>query len=352
MTTRSGTNRDDDWRYVPPRTKGRRANILETNEFSPSRYRKWILPTQAITEFLNAIADWIRSGTPGALVYAHSRLGKTKAIAYLKCTINTHLGINWPIFSVTCARNRSDRPTHFYEHFLEDIGYVDPTNGRVTVKRRAALNTIESACIDRDVYNFILFIDDVQYMIETQWDYLLDVYNQLERRGLQPLFILVGQNEVKDAPGLLRGTNQWPVLGRFMQEVYPFRGVESAEDLRRLLRAYDADSAALDVDGRPITRIALKQAFDNGLRLESLSEEVWRGLIAARETRMPNMPLKSYPMPVISAGLLGTLAQVSSRDSLDFAPDRTHFKHGFLTLGGGLLSVDYSRPIVDRSTRM
>lgn len=351
MATQPGTNPDDGWTYVPPLAKRRRAPILESSEFSPFRYRQWILPTQAIAELLNAIADWIRSGTPGALVYAHSRFGKTKAIAYLKRTINTHLGINWPIFSVTCARNRSDRPMHFYEHFLEDIGYVDPTNGRVTVKRRALLNTIEATCIDRDVYSFILFIDDVQCMIETQWDYLLDIYNQLERRGLQPLIILVGQEEVKDTPGLLRGINQWPVLGRFMQEVYPFRGVESAEDLKRLLRAYDADSAALDREGRPITRIALKEAYGNGLRLETLSEEVWRGLIAAREERMPKMPLKSYPMPVISAGLLGTLAQVAPRDSVDFVPDRTHFKRGFLTRGGGLLSVDYSKSTVNTSMR-
>ena len=327
---------------MPPRTTGRkRKSILDTDQFSPFRYGRWLLPTCAIAEFLNAIADWIRTGTPGALVYAHSRFGKTSAIAYLKEIVNSHLGLNWPIFSVTCAERRGERASAYFMHFLEDICFVAPSNGRLAERRQAVLNTIEASCIHRKVRNFILFVDDVQWMTESQWGYMLDIYNQLERRGLQPLIILVGQEEVKDQPGLLKGTSQWPVLGRFMQEVYAFRGVQSANDLKRFLRAYDDDSAVFDSKNRSLTQIALPKAFKNGLRLKSLSSEVWYGLVDARAERMPGMPLVSFPMPVVSAGLLGTLAQISELDKPTFRPDREHFKRGFLTRGGGLLAVDY-----------
>ncbi|MEL7025291.1 MAG: ATP-binding protein [Pseudomonadota bacterium] len=337
---------DSGYVCVPPTSKGRaRKSILDAPRFSPFRYRRMLLPTQAITEFVNAIADWIRTGTPGALVYAHSRFGKTSSIKYMCQFLNLLLGIHWPVFSITCANNRGQRPGSYYEHILEDLCFVAPANGRVADKRRSILNTIEAACIHRDAYNFILFVDEVQAMTEDQWGYLLELYNQFERRDLQPLVILVGQHEAKDIPGVIRGTNRWPVLGRFMQEVYPFRGVESADDLKRLLRSYDEDSAALDTDNRPITRIALPKAYHNGLRLEAVAEEVWHGLTTARETRMPDSPLKSYPMPVITAGVLGTLSLIASRDAPNYIPSRKDFKRGFLSRGGGLLNVDYDRRV-------
>lgn len=340
--------REEGWICVPPKARGRRRkSILDSSRFSAFRYRKWLLPTRAISEFLNAIADWIRSGTPGALVYAHSRFGKSSAIEYLTDVINPLLGLDWPIFSVTTADGRGERHTEYLENFLEDISFVSPANGRKSEKRRAILNTVEAACIHRDTDDFILFVDDVQWMTERKWGYLLDLYNQWEKRGLKPLVILVGQEEVKDKPGLLKGTNQWPVLGRFMQEVYPFRSVQSGNDLKRFLRAYDDDSAEKDPEGRPITEAALPRAFRNGLRLESLSDEVWHGLVDAREERLEGMPLKSFPMPVVSSGLLGTLSQVSELDRPTFRPDRTHFKRGFLTRGGGLLAVDYSKSLED-----
>ena len=255
------------WTCVPPRTRARRRkSILESSRFSAFRYRRWLLPTRAISEFLNSIADWIRCGTPGALVYAHSRFGKTCAIEYLTDVINPLLGLNWPIFSVTCGSGRGERRTEYFEEFLQDISFVSPENGRCSEKRKAILNTIEAACIHRGSEDFILFIDDVQCMTENKWGYMLDLYNQWQKRGLQPLVILVGQEEAKDLPGLLKGTNQWPVLGRFMQEVYPFRSIQSGGDLKRFLRAYDDDSAEKDSKGSIPAALLLAGGSCPGLR--------------------------------------------------------------------------------------
>ncbi len=334
---------DGGFLCVPPKLKGKtRRSILDAPRFSPFRYKRMLLPTQAITEFVNAIADWIRSGTPGALVYAHSRFGKTSCIRYVSRYLNVLLGIDWPIFSISCGAKLGEKQSQYYEHVLEDLCFVMPSNGSLMDKRQSILNTVEAACIHRDVYNFVLFIDEVQSTTEDQWSYLIELYNQFERRDLQPLVILVGQQEARDLPGQLRGTNRWPVLGRFMQEVYPFRGVESDDDLRRFLRGYDEDSAALDTDGQPITKLAYPTAYDNGLRLESLAEEVWNGMLSAREERMPGRPLKAFPMQVISSGLLGTLAMTANFDAPGYAPTREAFKEGFVKRGGALLGVDYS----------
>ena len=129
-TQQSGMSQEG-WTCVPPKAaKRRRKSILDSNRFSAFRYRKWLLPTLAINEFLNAIADWIRCGTPGALVYAHSRFGKSSAIDYLTDIINPMLGLNWPIFSITCGNGRGERRTEYLEEFLEDITFVAPENGR------------------------------------------------------------------------------------------------------------------------------------------------------------------------------------------------------------------------------
>ena len=132
-----------------------------------------------------------------------------------------------------------------------------------------------------------------------------------------------------------------------MQEVYSFRSVQSATDLERFLQAYDEDSAEIDPNGRSITEAALPKAFRDGLRLKSLSDEVWHGLEEARLERTKGLPLESFPMQVVSSGLLGTLAQIAEHDRPKFRPNRMHFKRGFLTRGGALLGVDYSIPLQD-----
>ena len=119
------------------------------------------IPTPAIETFHDLIMRCLRYRIPGALIYGPSRIGKTRAIEYLRLL----LAETQP--KITTYHTQAEhKPRHaegpFFANLLEAVGYPDPDRGANATKRLRLINKIKEACSRNGAGTVILFCDEAQ----------------------------------------------------------------------------------------------------------------------------------------------------------------------------------------------
>ncbi|WP_208648182.1 ATP-binding protein [Paraburkholderia caledonica] len=123
--------------------------------------------------------------------------------------------------------------------------------------------------------SLIVFVDEAQRLELEHYEWLRDVQDEMERRGVRMYTFLVGQ------PGILNRKTSFrqsidtsQIVSRFMIEEMRFEGFRSAADLEVSLSAYD-ESVFPDGSDWTFTRFFLQRAYDAGFRLGRQNELLW-----------------------------------------------------------------------------
>src|SRR6476661_7815269 len=100
------------------------------------------IATPAIQAFYELVIRCLRYRTTGALIYGPSRVGKTRAIEYLRLLLGeTHPKIT------TYHVQAEHKPRHaegpFFTNLLEAVGYAEPDKGGNTSKRMRLIGKIK-----------------------------------------------------------------------------------------------------------------------------------------------------------------------------------------------------------------
>jgi len=103
------------------------------------------IATPAIQAFSELINRCLRYRITGALTYGPSRIGKTRAIEYLRLL----LAETQPKITTYHAQ-AEHKPRHaegpFFANLLEAVGYPDPDSGSNPAKRMRLVNKVKEAC--------------------------------------------------------------------------------------------------------------------------------------------------------------------------------------------------------------
>ncbi len=133
--------------YIP---KG--SHPIETGNYN--------LPTCEILNLYDEISRWINNRSPGAIVYGRPRLGKTRAIRFVKSFIKEEFGESLPIFQMCCNKYKVPNENRFFTDLLKDLGHSLYLNGKIELKRDSLIKfLIERAEVSAQ-HRIILFIDD------------------------------------------------------------------------------------------------------------------------------------------------------------------------------------------------
>lgn len=113
----------------------------------PVTQQTYIVPTPSIDALAERVKRLIRLRTPGAIIYAYPRFGKTYSIRYV---INV-LQADYPesvFISFGCEFKKAPSEDGFFANLLEAVGHKGAAPGSVTKKR---IRLIERICelVDR-----------------------------------------------------------------------------------------------------------------------------------------------------------------------------------------------------------
>ena len=245
----------------------------------PVVQQTYIVPTVSIDEAYVQVKRCIRHRIPGALLVGQSRFGKTYCARY----ISRQLREDYPklvVLTVGSEKKKAPVESAFFENLLEASDHKEIRAGTNSAKRRRLIERL-TEIVTRSRQNLlVLFFDEAQRLFVEEYEWLRDVHDQLERRGIRMITFLIGQQKLLNQKNALRMQGETQIIARFMIDEMPFHGVRTADEAATCLNAYDEAVYPLDSDWS-YTRFFMPRAFNTGFRLVDQAGSLWSAFLSA-----------------------------------------------------------------------
>lgn len=284
-------------------------------EKHPVVQQKYIVPTPSIDEMLQRVKKLVRLRTPGGIIYAHPRFGKTYSIRYIIQILKEDFP-SAVIISFGCQKKKNHSEDAFFSTLLEATGHQGYLTGTIT-RKRARLTERLQELVDRSQYNWVVFFADEAQRLDTiEYEWLRDVHDELERRGIRMITLLVGQPQLLHQKSAFRLSKQTQIVSRFMIDEMRFRGLRSPTDMATCLAGYD--EACYPVNSQwTYTRFFLPAAYSAGFRLVSHAPFLWDAFEKAHDDAKFNFDME-IPMQYFARSVEIALFENMKHDASDF----------------------------------
>lgn len=278
------------------------------------------IATPAIQAFSDLITRCLRYRITGALTYGPSRIGKTRAIEYLRLLLaETHPKV------VTYHAQAEHKPRHaegpFFANLLQAVGYPEPDSGSNPAKRMRLINKIKEACSRNGSATVVLFCDEAQRYDENEYEWLRDVHDHLDRLQIRMFTFLVGQQELLAVKTALQQAKKTQIVARLMVEELAFFGIRNVRDVATCLDGYDRTHFPRASDWS-FTRFYMAEAVAGGYRLADDAAVLWSAFEQLHHRHGLPGELE-IPMESFTRAVEIVLKDSELRDSPKYRPDAT-----------------------------
>lgn len=276
------------------------------------------IATPAIQNFYELICRCLRYRIPGALTYGPPRIGKTRAIEYLRLLLaETHPKVT------TYHAQAEHKPRHaegpFFANLLEAVGYPEPDSGANPTKRIRLINKIKEACSRNGSGTVVLFCDEAQRYDENEYEWLRDVHDHLDRIQIRLFTFLVGQQELLSVKTALQRAQKIQIVARLMVEELAFHGVRNASEVATCLAGYDQTCFPRASDWS-FTRFYVPGAVASGYTLTDDASLIWNAFDQLHQKHgLPGV--LEIPMESFARAVEIVLKESVIRDMPGYRPD-------------------------------
>lgn len=286
--------------------------LLDTHPVVTKKYRVNTLAIEKAYEIIR-LRIWRRR--PGCM-HAHPRWGKTEcAEAVLELAKFEFPKTYFCFLSADSEYGPGGRA--FMCDLLSTMGIGALKGWGPKLITAKALVHIESEVLVRHGSQFVLFIDEMQWLSFREYQKLAVIHNRLKRRGISMTTLGFAQPQINSIRSGMAATGDQNLIARFLDEPISFEGCLDAEGLRKILGAYDETKHFPQDSGWSFTRFFLPNAFDAGFRLTLFTDLIWKCLTEATK----KYGLGSIPMETVTRTIEDILLASRSRDASDFLLD-------------------------------
>lgn len=224
-----------------------------------------VIPTQPINELYQIVRQLVFVRETGCCFTAHSGVGKTRALMMLEHLVRRRmpevLVIPHNTWNHQVASIRA-----FYKHFLTAIGHPDLRGETFDLRHRLIRRLVDMARENKSPV-VLLLIDEANAMRIDDFLFLKDVYNELDKDGIQLITVMMGQEpHFSDVLALLRERGRLDLISRFARRKMNFRAFSTEEDFRGLFRHFDTAIYPME-SGLTWIQNFIPEAWDKGFRL-------------------------------------------------------------------------------------
>jgi len=235
----------------------------------------YILPTMEVKRLMERLTRVVMNRLPGMIVYGRPRIGKTKSVELALNYLPMQIGEYFPILSTRCKSYRVPTEEKFFGDILSDFKFSFPAKRSPTAMRQQIVNLMLEQGERSKLRRVMLVIDEAQRLTELQYNWLIDIYNDLDSEKISMTVICVGQSELIDRRTYFLETKKSQIIGRFMTNEHEFFGIRTLKEVEHCLMCYDEVSEYPENSGYTYTRYFFPEAFSKGYRLKQCAKEVF-----------------------------------------------------------------------------
>ncbi|HEX8286834.1 MAG TPA: ATP-binding protein [Pyrinomonadaceae bacterium] len=281
----------------------------------PVERGRYIIGTREIQRLLTDLCKWIENRVPGAMIYGFQRLGKTRAIQYVRQELPVKFGDKLPILVLPCREYTNPTETTFFGDILRAAGHAFSEKGTGTAKRNRLREFLFEIVLESGQDRIVMFLDEAQKLHEQHYKWLIDLHNELDDLGVSMITILVGQPELQHQYTVFERTGKAQIIGRFMVRQFEFVGIRSASDIAVCLAGFDDMTEFPLGSGYSYTRFFFPRAYAEGWRLQKSAKDLWEAFrLVNQECLLPKR--KDISMQEFCKTVENVLQNNRSKDDL------------------------------------
>jgi hypothetical protein len=280
----------------------------------PVRGGDYTLPTPMMQRTYALVRELVWARRTGTVFYASPRMGKTRCALAVRDLLREE----FPNVYVTLLSTRpSTRPTtsHMLRLILEAESHVLSRRPDADLLFGNAIADIRVKAARIGAKQYVLLIDEMQLLNDTDLQQLVCFHNQLELQDLRMTAISFAQPEILHRRTSLLANNARQIIARFLSDTLQFDGCASEGDFGSLLRSYDLASEYPEGSGITYTQFFFPMAYLAGFRLENYRTSMWDALQRAAGS----IAAQGVPMEHICLTIEDLLLSLRRQDSCGFA---------------------------------
>ncbi len=283
--------------------------------------RAFLVKTPVCILYFAYLKRWLLTGNQGAVVYGWPRLGKTSGTRWVLSAIQEVFG-TLPFVEVPIRKQHLHNEGAFFQYLLKCCRHRYYSKGSVTDKRDRFLEAMLNRARRSVTRTVILFIDEAHQLDELEYQWLQNISNELDAAGARLFCLLVGQHDLSSKRDslILDGFEQ--IVGRFMTEEWSYRGLNSAEEIKVVLAAYQESFYPEKAKGgRPFLSYYVPIAFKSGWRLAPLATLLWEAYQATWKSLGGDASELEVPMQYLSSAIISLVNLLAEKDSTSLEVD-------------------------------
>lgn len=254
----------------------------------PIETGRYVLPTPPIYSMLKTVTQWIGNRAPGGMIEGMQRFGKTRAIIYVRNRLPESFNVKLPVLGFNCRDSRIANEGGFWEELLKSFGHALYKAGKPSAKRDRLIEYLHELAQNSGQNRLVIFADEAQKLHEIQFGWLVDLYNDLDRLGVNTTVLLVGQPDLLHLRSAFETSRKMQIVGRFMVHHHHFGGLRNSRDVKACLAGYDENSEHPEGSGWSFTRYYFPVAYASGWRLAQEADTLWNVFQEVRtEEKLP-----------------------------------------------------------------
>lgn len=256
----------------------------------------YTLQTPPIDRFAGFIGHLLEFNLPGGYAWGNSRIGKSRAVRYVSGTLPEYVRGPITTFNVHCNKDHVVTERKFYEMLLFGARAGAIRSGTALDLRKRLVQHLIAETQKRNNPRVVMFVDEAVLLVMVQYSWLLTLHNDLDRNDIRLVTILVGSEALKWRRDQFMAQREHQLVGRFMVKGHAVTGIQSLEECRTVLAAFDDQARFPAGTTWSFTRYFATAAFEDGWRMASLAELVWDALMLGRVSGglqgTPNVPMQ------------------------------------------------------------
>jgi hypothetical protein len=243
----------------------------------PVETGRYCLLSPMVMECINTVVDCIEYRGTGFPIVGPQRLGKTRLIrAAMRFLAKSKPWL--PVVRLVAGHSLGNSKREFLSNVLSQLYYAFGRTNRTEALLETCAQLLVRKAHSKGADCVVLFVDDAQKLTNHQYLWLCDIFNWVDLFGITLITFLVGEPQLADYASAFEKGEHRQILGRFFNGCVRFRGIASTREMHACLTAFD--EARFPDDGPTFTQEYFSDAFLNGFRLGSLSDNLWRGFAA------------------------------------------------------------------------
>jgi len=180
-------------------------------------------------------------------------------------------------YSMPCHKVVKPTELAFFSELCVAANFLLALDETARVMRRSLVQFIVGEVRNSGQNRVVLFPDEAQHLTAMHYAWLIDLYNDLDEKGVDCSVILFGQSELYDIRNDFLTSGKDNIVGRFMAEAFELTGLRNVAAVEDCLKCYDDPEIIAYPLGSDwsYTRYFFPGAYGCGWRLQPLAQSIW-----------------------------------------------------------------------------